>query len=98
MQPMHLKQKLILMQLTIILVHYNCRSNFYEHETKLLVLFMVSIVGLVFFFKWDFSVLEYIQLSYVRSLRKILIFILFINIAMCRPFVNMDIACFKMSF
>jgi hypothetical protein len=28
MRPMHLKKNLILMQLTIILVHCNCRSNF----------------------------------------------------------------------
>ncbi len=59
---------------------------------------MVVIVGLVLFFKWDFNVLEYIQLSYVCSMRKILMFIFFINNPMYLPFVNMDIACFKLSF
>ncbi len=33
-----------------------------------------------FFFKWDFNVMEYIQFSFVRSLRKVLMFILLINI------------------
>jgi len=60
--------------------------------------FMVVIVGLVFFFKWDSNVLEYIQFSCVRSMRKILMFIFFINIPMYLPFVNMDIACFQLSF
>jgi hypothetical protein len=64
----------------------------------MLVLLYGFYIGLVFFFKWDFNVLEYIQFAYVRSLKKILMFILFINISMCQPFVNMDIACFKMSF
>jgi len=59
---------------------------------------MVVIVGLVFFFKWDLNVLEYIQFSRVRSMRKILMFIFFINIPMYLPFVNMDIARFKLSF
>ncbi len=66
-------------------------------EEKCWCYFIVSIVGLVFFFKWDFNVLEYIQFAYVQ-LKKISMFILFINIPMCRPFVNMDITCFKMSF
>jgi hypothetical protein len=51
-----------------------------------------------FFFKRDFNVLKYIQFVYVHSLRKILMFILFMNIPMCRPFINMDIASFKLSF
>jgi hypothetical protein len=59
---------------------------------------MVFIVGLIYFFKWDFNVLEYIQFACVCSLRKILIFILFMNIPMCQPFVNMDTTCFKMLF
>jgi hypothetical protein len=64
----------------------------------MLVLFYGLYSWFSLFFKWDFNVLEYIQFSCVHSLRKILMFILFINIPMCQPFVNMDISCFKMSF
>jgi hypothetical protein len=70
---------------------------FYEHEIKMLVIFYGFKSRFSFFFKWDFNVLEYIQCAYVQSLKKILMFILFVNILMCRPFDNMDIACFKMS-
>jgi hypothetical protein len=59
---------------------------------------MVVVVGFIFFFKWDFNVLKYIQFSCVRSMRKILMFIFFINIPMYLPFVNMDIVGFKFSF
>jgi hypothetical protein len=63
----------------------------------MLVLFYGHYSRFSFFLKWDFNVLEYIQFACVHSLRKLLMFILFINIPMCQPFVNMDIACFKMS-
>jgi hypothetical protein len=58
-------------------------------------MFRFCIVGLDFFFTWDFNVLGYIQFSCVRY---ILMFIFFINIPMYQPFVNMDIAYFKKSF
>jgi hypothetical protein len=63
----------------------------------MLVFFYGLYNGFSLFSKWDFNVLEYIQFACVCSLRKILIYILFINIIMCRPFINMDIACFEMS-
>ncbi len=37
------------------------------------------------FFKWDFNAMEYIQFSCGRSLKKLLMFILFINVPMCQP-------------
>ncbi len=64
----------------------------------MLVLFYGHYSRFSLFFKWYFYVLEYIQLTYVCSLRKILMFIFFINIPTCQPSVNMDIAGFKMSF
>jgi hypothetical protein len=64
----------------------------------MLVLFYGRCNRFSFFFKWDFYVLEYIQFACVHSLKKILVFILFINIPMCQPFVNMDIVCFKLLF
>jgi len=84
---MQLRQKLILMQLTIIIVHCNCRSNFLWRWSRNVseILWFLSRFSL--FFKWDC----------VHSLKRILMFILFINIPMCQTFVNMDIVCFKMS-
>jgi hypothetical protein len=71
--------------------------SFYEHEIKILMIIYDFKSRFSLFFKWDFNVLEYIQCAYVHSLKKILMFILFMNILMCQPVVNMDITCFKMS-
>jgi hypothetical protein len=51
----------------------------------MLVLFYGHYNKFTLFFKWDFNVLKYIQFAYGCSLRKILMFILFINIPMCQP-------------
>ncbi len=65
----------------------------------MLVLFYNHYNRFSFFFKRDFNALEYIQLSYVCPLRKILMFTFFINIPkFVKTFVNTDIACFKLSF
>jgi hypothetical protein len=54
-------------------------------------------IDLVFFSNGIFHVLEYIQCTYVHSLKKILMFILYINIPMCWTFVNINIIYFKIS-
>jgi hypothetical protein len=51
------------------------------------------------FFKWDFNAIEYIQISCVHSLRKILMFILFINIPkFVKTFCQHGDSLFKLSF
>jgi hypothetical protein len=60
-----------------------------------LVLFYGHYIKFSLFCRWYFNVLEYIQFAYVCSLKKILIFIFFINIPMCRPLSIWALLVFK---